>query len=125
MIEKYMPDPRCLIYEVAIRLKVRTRRDTKIHLHNRFIQAHRSGTYTKTLSCPCLPLHTSPHTLPVAGRRVSGGMQLPLRINKYANHTSPEDTCKHLYLCATVGIFTKDCWDKETIPGNITALPHK
>ncbi len=49
-----------IIYGVAIWFKVQTRSATKIHLHNRFIQAHRSGTYAKTLSCPCLPLQHFP-----------------------------------------------------------------
>lgn len=56
---------------------------------------------------------------------VSGEMQLPLGINKCANHTSPEDTCKHLYLWDAVGIFTKHCWDKETIPGSTVSITIK
>lgn len=113
---------RCRIHGVAVWFKVRTRSTSERHLHNRFTRAHRSGTYAKTLSCPCLPPHTSLHTLPVAVREVSGEMQLPLGINKCANHTSPEDICKHLYLWAAVGIFIKDCWDKETIPGSILSI---
>lgn len=58
-----------------------------------------------------LPLHT------FAGgseEKVSGEMQLPLGINKSSRHASPGDICKHLYLCAAVGIFTKDSGDKQT-----------
>lgn len=36
-----------------------------------------------------------------------GEMQLPCGINKHTKHASPEDICKHLYLWAAVGTFTK------------------
>lgn len=89
-------DPQSLIYWVAGWFKVRTRSFTFR------TGSHRSGTYAKTLSCPCLSLHTSC----ILRLWPQGEMQLPLGINKCSKNTSLEGICKQFYLLATLGTFT-------------------